>query len=105
MMICFNKMAITKQHNKYLVTVLLESKLKKRIKQLKDTMRVLIEMDAELMSSSYVSTQLKLRGEFQQSPQDNLKNLFEIKENQQKCLLRDTIVYSQEDVHTRMNSQ
>ena len=71
----FNKIAITEKYNRFEVTVLLNPETKKKIiNHLNNNCKMMIDMNMELVSASYVSTQLKCRGEFIKSNTDVLEH-------------------------------
>ena len=71
------------------------------IDHLNDNCRIMIEMKIELVSASYVSTQIKCRGEFIKSNSDNLKNNFKLSGKEPMCFWGGNIVYSENDVSAR----
>lgn len=98
----FNKIAITENYNRFNVTVLLRPETKKKIiDHLNDNCRIMIDMKIELVSASYVSTQIKCRGEFVKSNSDNLKNNFKLSGKEPMCFWGGNIVYSENDVSER----
>ena len=82
----FNKIAITEKYNRFNVTVLLKPETKKKIiDHLNDNCKIIIDMKVELVSASYVSTQMKCRGDFIKSNSDNLENNFKLSGKEPMC--------------------
>lgn len=101
----FNKIAITEDHNRFNVTVLLKPETKKKIiDHLNDNCKIMMDINIELVSASYVSTKLKCRGEFIKSNTDNLENNFELSGKDSMCFWGGNIIYSKKDVTARMKS-
>lgn len=101
----FNKIAITEDHNRFNVTVLLKPETKKKIiDHLNDNCKIMMDINIELVSASYVSTKLKCRGEFIKSNTDNLENNFELSGKDSMCFWGGNIIYSEKDVTVRMKS-
>lgn len=87
------------------VTVLLKPETKKKIiDHLNDNCKIMMDINIELVSASYVSTKLKCRGEFIKSNTDNLENNFELSGKDSMCLWGGNIIYSEKDVTVRMKS-
>lgn len=101
----FNKIAITEKYNRFKVTVLLKPETKKKIiDHLNDNCKIMIDMKIELVSASYVSTQMKCRGEFIKSNSDNLENNFKLSGKEPMCFWGGNIVYSEKDVSARIKT-
>lgn len=99
----FNKIAITENNNRFNVTVLLKVETKKKIiDHLNDNCKIMIDMNIELVSASYVSTKLKCRGDFVKSKTDNLENNFELSGKDSMCFWGGNIIYSEKDVTARI---
>ena len=99
----FNKIAITENYNRFNVTVLLKPETKKKIiEHLNDNCKIMVDMNIELLSASYVSTQLKCRGAFVKSNANNLENNFELSGKDSMCFWGGNIIYSEKDVTTRI---
>lgn len=99
----FNKIAITEKYNWFEVTVLLKPETKKKIiNHLNNNCKIMIDMNMELVSASYVSTQLKCRGEFIKSNTDDLENKFELSGKDSMCFWGGNIIYSEKDVKARI---
>jgi len=99
----FNKIAITENYNLFNVTVLLKPKTKKKIiDHLNDNCKIMIDMNIELISPSYVSTKLKCRGNFVKSNSGELENNFKLSGKESMCFWGGNIMYSQKDVSTRI---
>ena len=62
----------------------------------------MIDMNMELVFASYVSTQLKCRGEFIKSNTDDLENKFELSSKDSICFWGGNIIYSENDVKARI---
>ena len=58
---------------------------KKIIDYLNDNCRIMIEMEIELLSVSYVSTKVKCRGDFIKMNSDNLENSFILSGKEPMC--------------------
>ena len=101
----FNKIAITEKYNRFKVTVLLKPETKKKIiDHLNDNCKIMIDMKIELVSASYVSTQMKCRGDFIKSNSDNLENNFKLSGKEPMCFWGGNIVYSEKDVSARIKT-
>lgn len=101
----FNKIAITEKYNQFKVTVLLKPETKKKIiDHLNDDCKIMIDMKIELVSVSYVSTQMKCRGDFIKSNTDNLENNFKLSGKEPMCFWDGNIVYSKKDVSARIKT-
>lgn len=101
----FNKIAITENYNRFNVTVLLKPETKKKIiDHLNDNCKIMIDMNIELVSASYVSTQVKCRGDFIKSNTDALENNFELSGKESMCFWGGNIVYSEKDVTARIKT-
>lgn len=99
----FNKIAITENYNRFKVTVLLKPDTKKKIiEHLNDNCKIMIDMNIELVSASYVATKLKCRGEFIKSNTDDLENNFELSGEDSMCFWNGNIIYAEKDVTSRM---
>ena len=82
----FNKIAITENYNRFDVTVLLKPETKKKmIDHLNDNCKIVIDMNIELVSASYVSTKMQCRGEFIKTNSDNLENDFKLSGKEPMC--------------------
>lgn len=102
----FNKIAITENHNWFNVTVLLKTETKKKIiDHLNDNCKILIDMKIELVSPSYVSTQVKCRGDFIKSNSDGLENNFKLSGKEPMCFWSGNIVYSEKDITARIKTR
>ena len=101
----FNKIAITENYNRFNVTVLLKPETKKKIiDHLNDNCKIMIDIKIELVSVSYVSTQVKCRGDFIKSNSDNLENNFKLSGKEPMCFWGGNIVYSEKDVTARITA-
>lgn len=101
----FNEIAITETHNRFNVTVLLKSETKKKIiDHLNDNCKIRIDMKIELVSASYVSTQMKCRGDFIKLNSDSLENNFILSGKEPICFWGGNIVYSEKDVSARIKT-
>jgi len=99
----FNKIAITENYNRFDVTVLLKPETKKKmIDHLNDNCKIVIDMNIELVSASYVSTKMQCRGEFIKTNSDNLENDFKLSGKEPMCFWNGNIMYSEKDVVTRL---
>lgn len=99
----FNQIAITENYNKFDVTVLLKPENKKRIvEHLNNNCKIMIDINLELVSASYVSTQIKCRGNFVKSSEGNLDNNFELSGNEPMCFFKGNTMYSEKEVKTRI---
>lgn len=99
----FNKIAITEKYNLFDVTVLLKPETKKKIiAHLNDNCKIMIDMNIELVSASYVSTKVKCRGNFIKSEKEDLKNNFELSGKDSMCFWGGNIVYAENDVIARI---
>ena len=99
----FNKIAITENYNRFDVTVLLKPETKKKmIDHLNDNCKIVIDMNIELVSASYVSTKMQCRGEFIKTNSDNLENDFKLSGKVPMCVWNGNIMYSEKDVVTRL---
>lgn len=99
----FNKIAITENYNRFNVTVLLKPETKKRIiNHLNNNCKIMVDMNIELVSVSYVSTKVKCRGDFIKSNTDNLENNFELFGREPMCFWGGNIVYSEKEVTARI---
>lgn len=99
----FNKIAITENYNQFNVTVLLRPETKKKIiEHLNNDCKIMIDMNIELVSSCYVSTQLTCRGDFIKSNESVLENNFELSGKEPMCFWNGNIVYSEKDVTARI---
>ena len=99
----FNKIAITEKHNWFNVVVMLKPETKKEIiDYLNDNCRIMIEMEIELLSVSYVSTKVKCRGDFIKMNSDNLENSFILSGKEPMCFWGGNIAYSEKDVSARI---
>ena len=61
-------------------------------------------MKVELVSASYVSTQMKCRGDFIKSNSDNLENNFKLSGKEPMWFWGGNIVYSEKDVSARIKT-
>lgn len=77
---------------------------KKIIEHLNDNCKIMIDMNIELVSASYVATKLKCRGEFIKSNTDDLENNLELSGKDSMCFWGGNIIYSKKDVTARMKS-
>lgn len=101
----FNKIAITENYNWFNVTVLLKPETKKEIiNHLNDNCKIMIDMNIELVSASYVSTKMKCRGNFIKSNADSLENDFKLSGEEPMCFWGGNIVYSEKDVSARIET-
>lgn len=75
---------------------------KKIIEHLNDNCKIMIDMNIELVSASYVATKLKCRGEFIKSNTDDLENNFELSGEDSMCFWNGNIIYAEKDVTSRM---
>ena len=99
----FNKIAITEKHNWFNVVVVLKPETKKKIiDYLNDNCRIMIDMEIELLSVSYVSTKVKCRGDFIKMNSDNLKNSFILSGKEPMCFWGGNIAYSEKDISARI---
>ena len=99
----FNKIAITENYNWFDVTVLLKPEIKKKmIDHLNDNCKIVIDVNIELVSASYVSTKMQCRGEFIKTNSDNLENDFKLSGKEPMCFWNGNIMYSEKDVVTRL---
>ena len=74
------------------------------LSHLNDNCKIMMDINIELVSASYVSTKLKCRGEFIKSNTDNLENNFELSGKDSMCFWGGNIIYSEKDVTVRMKS-
>lgn len=101
----FNKIAITENHYWFNVTVLLKPETKKKIiDRLNDSCKIKMDMTIELVSASYVSTQMKCRGSFERSDSDNLANNFKLSGKEPMCFWGRNTVYSEKNVSARIKT-
>ena len=101
----FNKIAIAKNCNWFNVTVLLKPETKKKIiEHLNDNCKIMIDMNIELVSTNYVSTRLKCRGDFIKSNSDSLENNFKLYGNDPLCFWDGNIIYSAKDISARIKT-
>lgn len=99
----FNRIAITENHNRFNVIVLLKPETKKKIiDHLNGNCKIMIDMKIELVSACYVSTQVECRGDFIKSISNDLENNFELSGKDPVCLWGGNIVYSEENVTARI---
>ena len=71
---------------------------------LHDNCKIMMDINIELVSASYVSTKLKCRGEFIKSNTDNLENNFELFGREPMCFWGGNTVYSEENMTARIKS-
>lgn len=101
----FYKIAITENLNRVNVTVLLKPGTKKKIiDHLNDNCKIIIDMNIELVSASYVSTKVKCRGDFIKSNTGALENNFKLSGKEPMCFWGGNIVCSEKDVTARMRT-
>lgn len=101
----FNKIAITENYNRFNVTVLLKPETKKKIiNHLNDNCKIMVDMNIELVSVSYVSTKVKCRGDFIKLNTDDLENNFELFGREPMCFWGGNTVYSEENMTARIKS-
>ena len=101
----FNKIAITENYNRFNVTVLLKPETKKKIiNHLNDNCKIMVDMNIELVSVSYVSTKVKCRGDFIKLNTDDLENNFESFGREPMCFWGGNTVYSEENMTARIKS-
>ena len=101
----FNIIAISEKYNRFNVTVLLKPETKKKIiDHLNDNCKIMIDMKIELVSASYVSTQINCRGDFIKSNSDSFENNFILSDKEPICFWGGNIVYSEKDVSARIKT-
>lgn len=99
----FNKVAIAENHIRFDVTVLLKPETKKKIiKHLNKNCKIMVDMNIELVSASYVSTLIKCRGDFIKSKADALENNFELSGKEPMCFWGGNTIYSEKEVTARV---
>lgn len=101
----FNKIAITEKHNRFDVTVLLKPETKKEIiDHLNDNCKIMINMNIELVSASYVSTKVKCSGNFKKMNSKKIENSFKLFGEEPMCFWDGNVVYSKKDVSARIKT-
>ena len=99
----FNRIAITENHNRFDVTVLLKPETKKEIiDHLNDNCKIMIDMNIELVSASYVSTKVKCSGNFKKMNSKKIENSFKLFGKEPMCFWYGNVVYSKKDVSARI---
>lgn len=102
----YNRIAILEKHNKFDITVLLKPETKTQvIQKLNNDCSILIDITIELVTPSYVSTEIKCRGKFKKTDSDGLTDTFKLAGTEPMCFWEGNYIRSEDDIKFRINTR
>ncbi|MCD7805219.1 MAG: hypothetical protein LUH03_08775 [Oscillospiraceae bacterium] len=99
----YNRMAISKDHNAFEITVLLKPETKKKIlEKLNSDCTISMDIAMDLSTPSYVVTKIKCRGNFKRTESAELVDSFEIAGVEPMCFWNGNYISTEQDIKFRV---